>query len=52
MQILIKKHELVKETCKKIQGAYQFTEINSSSTIEYNFHQNLETQIPRNSIQI
>ena len=52
MQILIMKHKLVKEIYKKIEGAYQFTEINSFGKIEYNFHQNLETQTPRNYIQI
>ena len=44
MQILIIKHQLVKETCKKIKGVYQFTEINSSGTVEYNLHHNFETQ--------
>ena len=37
MQILIIKHQLVKETCKNIYDVYQFTEINLSGTIEYNF---------------
>ena len=52
MQILIIKHKFVKETYKTILGAYEFTEIYSFGKSGYNFHQNLETQFPRNSIHI
>ena len=34
MQILIIKHKLVKETCKKLSGVYYLMEINSSGKIE------------------
>ena len=52
MQILIIKHKLLKETYKRIKGAYQLTEIYSSGKIWYDFYQNWETQILWNSIQI
>ena len=50
MQILKTEHTLAKETYKKLYGAYNFTENNSSGKIEYNFHPILEAQIPRNFI--
>ena len=52
MNILMINHKSAKETYIKIKDAYYFKETNSSSKIEYNFHQNLKTQIPRNFIQI